>query len=109
MLSILNQDDCSIFHNQLNDKVLITAKMPLTFLNPVKKGSKTFPYGLRKTIPKDAKRLQIKSLQPFFIASKHHIMHQNATKMSVIRCVTKWKITTHRITYNQLNINLFSE
>jgi len=24
-------------------------------------------------------------LQPFFIASKHHIMHQNATKISVIR------------------------
>jgi len=30
-------------------------------------------------------------LQGFLLASKHHIMHQNATKMSVIRCVPNGK------------------
>jgi hypothetical protein len=55
------------------------------------KCSKYFPFGLQKTIPKDAKTLQIKSLQGFLFASKHHIMHQNATKMSVIRCVPHGK------------------
>jgi hypothetical protein len=72
----------------------------LIVLNLPKSGSRSFPSGLQKTIPKDAKTLQIKHLQGFLLASKHHIMHQNATKMSVIRCVPKWKNTTHRIAYN---------
>jgi hypothetical protein len=45
-------------------------KMPLIVLNLLKRGSKSFPWGLQKTIPKDAKSLQIKSLQAFFYCIK---------------------------------------
>jgi hypothetical protein len=79
---------CSIFPSNL--KAFKKVRKRLIILNLRKRGSTSFPSGLQKIISKDAKSLQIKSLQAFFLASKHQNMQRIATKRCVIRCVGEW-------------------
>lgn len=62
-------------YNMLIKRLLCGFRTQSKALNLLKRGSKSFPYGLLKTVLKNAKTLQIIHLQGFLLVSKRHFMH----------------------------------